>query len=184
MRKLVTLVAWGLGTGRGGIGGGGSDPPPGLQIRVVFSMFFEAGDLQWFTLICMCFYMVFRCRRGLICSDLRGANQLQISANQRAEKHWKRHFANHVIVLICAWSAGCKSEVCIGIITTYNWKYVKVDEIRWNQMKICEIAWTYVKTHEATENYMTNFRKRTCQVQQKNCQLARHAPLCCKSALA
>ena len=42
---------------------------------------------------------VFRCQRGLICSDLRGASQLQISAEQRAEKHLKRHIANHMIAL-------------------------------------------------------------------------------------
>ena len=38
-------------------------------------------------LVLLGFTMVFDGRRGLICSDLRGANQLQISANQRAETH-------------------------------------------------------------------------------------------------
>ena len=49
--------------------------------------------------------MFFEDRQALICSDLRAANQAQISANQRAEKRLKRRFANHVICadlrLIC-----------------------------------------------------------------------------------
>ncbi len=56
-------------------------------------------------MICSCFTMFFEGQQALICGDLQGANQLQISANQRAEKCLKRRFANHVICgdlrLIC-----------------------------------------------------------------------------------
>ena len=41
--------------------------------------------------------MFFEGQPGVICSDLQVANQVQISANQRAEKHSKRQLANHVI---------------------------------------------------------------------------------------
>ncbi len=56
-------------------------------------------------MICTWFSVFFEGRQALICSDLQGASQPQISANQRAEKHWKQHVANHVICsdlqLIC-----------------------------------------------------------------------------------
>ena len=41
--------------------------------------------------------MFFEGREDLSCSDLRGANQLQIGANHRSEKHWMRMPANHAI---------------------------------------------------------------------------------------
>ena len=53
-------------------------------------------------MICGClyaFFIVFEDRHALICSDFQAANQAQISANQCAEKHLKRRFANHVICI-------------------------------------------------------------------------------------
>ena len=49
--------------------------------------------------------MFFEGRQALICSDLQAANQAQIIANQRAEKHETQQRANQVICndlqLIC-----------------------------------------------------------------------------------
>jgi hypothetical protein len=79
--------------------------PQRLQISGVFSMIFRRRDLQRFALICTCFTVFFEGREVLICSDLRDANQAQISANQRSENHMFQRFANHVICgdlqLIC-----------------------------------------------------------------------------------
>ena len=57
-----------------------SNTPFGLQISVILTMILKACDLQWFALICTCFITFFEGRQGLICSDLQGANQVQIRA--------------------------------------------------------------------------------------------------------
>ena len=53
----------------------------------------------------MCFMMFFEGREGLICNDLRGANQAQINANHGSENRPKQRVANYVICydlqLIC-----------------------------------------------------------------------------------
>ena len=76
--------------------------------------------------------MFFEDRQALICSDLRAANQAQISANQRAEKRLKRRFANHVICadlrLICGlqimllwgWFAGLLARCPTGSLACWR----------------------------------------------------------------